>query len=107
MMIIGAMIVLPALNYTMTVTKTGRSVQNKVERRGREGRLRTVLADGKGLYQACKDAGISDQDARLTRSRRGRQHHMHEDRRHARRGSRQPLVRRRQHMGRLGACLGG
>ena len=60
MMMIGAMIVLPARNYTMTVTKSGRTVQNKVERaEAVKGGLRTVLADGKGLYQACKDAGIS------------------------------------------------
>jgi hypothetical protein len=60
MMLIGAMVVLPALNYTMAVTKSGRSVQNKVERaEAVKGGLRTVLADGKGLYQACKGAGLS------------------------------------------------
>jgi hypothetical protein len=60
MILIGAMIVLPALNYTMTVTKTSRSVQNKVERaEAVKGGLRTVLADGKGLYKACKDAGLT------------------------------------------------
>ncbi len=60
LMIIGATIVLPALNYTMTVTRTGRSVQNKVERaEAVKGGLRTVLADGKGLYKACKDAGLT------------------------------------------------
>ena len=60
MIVIGAMIVLPSLNYTMTVTKTGRGVQNKVERaEAVKGGLRTVLADGKGLYKACKDAGLT------------------------------------------------
>jgi hypothetical protein len=60
MMVIAAMIVIPALNYTMTVTKSGRSVQDKVSRaEAVKGGLRTVLADGKGLYQACKGAGLT------------------------------------------------
>ena len=60
MMLIATLIVLPALRYTMTVTKTGRQVEQKVERaEAVKGGLRTVLADGKGLYQACKGAGLT------------------------------------------------
>ncbi len=60
MMIIAAVIVIPSLNYTMAVTKTSRSVQEKVSRaEAVKGGLRTVLADGKGLYQACKSAGLT------------------------------------------------
>ncbi len=60
MMMIGAMIVLPSLSYTMAVTRTGRSVQDKVTRaEAVKGGLRTVLADGKGLYHACQDADLS------------------------------------------------
>jgi hypothetical protein len=61
MMILAAIIVIPTLNYTMAVTKTGRSVQDKVLRsEAVKGGLRTVLADGKGLYQACKGSGLTD-----------------------------------------------
>ena len=60
MIILAAVIVIPALNYTMTVTKSGRSVQNKVLRsEAVKGGLRTVLANGKGLYQACKGSSLS------------------------------------------------
>jgi len=60
MILIAALIIIPALNYTMTVTKTGRSVEQKVSRaEAVKGGLRTVLADGKGLYQACKGAGLT------------------------------------------------
>ena len=60
LMLIGSLIVLPALEYVMTVTKSGRGVENKVERaEAVKGGLRTVLADGKGLYKACKDAGLT------------------------------------------------
>jgi hypothetical protein len=59
MIILAAVIVIPALKYTMTVTQTGRSVQNKVLRsEAVKGGLRTVLANGKGLYQACKGSGL-------------------------------------------------
>lgn len=54
--IIGAMIVLPTMTYTMTVTRAGRIVQHKVSRaEAVKGGLRTALADGKALYEACKD----------------------------------------------------
>jgi len=60
MIILAAIIVIPSLEYTMTVTKSGRSVQEKVLRaEAVKGGLRTVLADGKGLYQACKSAGLT------------------------------------------------
>ncbi|HEY0520197.1 MAG TPA: hypothetical protein VGC84_11955, partial [Ilumatobacteraceae bacterium] len=60
MMILAAIIVIPALDYTMTVTRTGRGVQDKVLRaEAVKGGLRTVLADGKGLYQACKGSGLT------------------------------------------------
>ncbi|MBK5331890.1 MAG: hypothetical protein JJD93_07960 [Ilumatobacteraceae bacterium] len=60
MIILAALIVIPALNYTMTVTQNGRSVQNKVLRsEAVKGGLRTVLANGKGLYQACKSSGLT------------------------------------------------
>lgn len=60
MIILAAIIVIPALNYTMTVTQNGRSVQNKVLRsEAVKGGLRTVLANGKGLYQACKNSTLS------------------------------------------------
>ena len=59
MIILAAFIVIPSLDYTMTVTKTGRTVQEKVLRsEAVKGGLRTVLADGKGLYQACQNAGL-------------------------------------------------
>ena len=60
MIILAAIIVVPALNYTMSVTMSGRSVHQKVSRsEAVKGGLRTVLADGKGLYQACKSAGLT------------------------------------------------
>lgn len=60
MIILAAIIVIPSLDYTMTVTKSGRSVQEKVLRsEAVKGGLRTVLADGKGLYQACQGAGLT------------------------------------------------
>jgi hypothetical protein len=61
MIILAAFIVIPSLNYTMSVTKSNRGVQDKVLRsEAVKGGLRTVLADGKGLYQACKDSGLTD-----------------------------------------------
>ena len=60
MIILAAVIVIPSLEYTMTVTKSGRSVQEKVMRaEAVKGGLRTVLANGKGLYQACQSAGLT------------------------------------------------
>ncbi len=57
--IICALIVIPLLNYTMTVTHGTRLLKSKTSRNEAvKAGLRVALADPKGLYQYCGDSGI-------------------------------------------------
>jgi hypothetical protein len=55
MMIVGAMVVLPTLSYTMAVTRHSRTAMNKTTADEQvKGGLRTALADPAKLYAACQ-----------------------------------------------------
>ena len=58
--IIGTMIVLPIMNYTMAVLRANKATGGKnVRVEAVKGGLRSVLYDGLKLYQACVESGYS------------------------------------------------
>jgi hypothetical protein len=58
MMLVGAMIVIPLLNYTMTVTRANRGTQDHASRSELvKGGLRVALQNPAQLYAACANSG--------------------------------------------------
>ena len=58
-MVLGSMLILPLINYTSTVLRSGQVQKHKAVRaEAARGNLRLVLADGAALYTACSDSGL-------------------------------------------------
>lgn len=59
---IGAVYVTPALRHAISVTRSGTSQQNKLQRaEAVKGSFRTVMADPAGLYEACSASGLHNE----------------------------------------------